>query len=201
VRELPGGAADVIARIARAAAEPAPESVAWPAVAPSPLAPGIARQRDGRIALTALAPLGRLSEVQLRTLAQLAPEIRVSPWRTVTVLDVPDGEASSFDLALRDLGLVVAADSGWVGLSACAGLGACASARPHVRAAAAARAAVRLPGAPAEHWAACPRRCGERPGMPVAVAVLDAGIGVRRARDEAVVDDVEAALGVLGGAK
>jgi precorrin-3B synthase len=58
VRELPGGAADVIARIAGAAADPAPERVRWPAVAPSPLAPGIARQRDGRIALTALLRSG-----------------------------------------------------------------------------------------------------------------------------------------------
>lgn len=198
VRELPGGASDVIARIAGAAARTAPESVRWPAVAPSPLAPGIARQRDRRIALTALAPLGRLSEIQLRALADVAPEIRVSPWRTVTVLDLVEAEASRVEQALRDLGLVVGAESGWAGLSACAGLGACASARADVRAAAAARAAVRLQDAPAEHWSACPRRCGESAGVPVAVAVLDAGVGVRRGPTEALVDDVEAALGLLG---
>jgi sulfite reductase beta subunit-like hemoprotein len=199
VRELPGGAAEVIGRIAGAGAEAAGETVCWPAVAPRPLAPGVTRQGDGRIALTALAPLGRLSEVQLRALADIAAEVRVSPWRTVTVLDLSDAEASGVQRVLSDLGLVVEADSGWAGLSACAGLGACASARADVRAAATARAAVRVPGAPAEHWAACPRRCGERPGMPVAVAVLDAGIGVRRAANEVLADDVQAALDLLGG--
>ena len=105
----------------------------------------------------------------------------------MTVLDLreDDGEAASVERALSDLGLVLEADSGWAGLSACAGLGACTSARADVRAAATARAAARAPGAPAEHWAACPRRCGERPGTPVAVAVVDAGVAVRRGADEA----------------
>jgi hypothetical protein len=60
---------------------------------------------------------------------------------------------------------------------------------------------VRSRGAPAEHWAACPRRCGERPGTPVAVAVVDAGVAVRRGAtgDEALVADVGAALRLLRG--
>lgn len=201
VRELPGGATDVITRMGGAARETVRPTVCWPAVAPAPLAPGRARQRDGRTALTALAPLGRLSALQLRALAGIAPEVRISPWRTVTVLDLPDGAASTVERALRGLGLVVEAGSGWAGLSACAGLGACASARADVRAAATARAAVRSPGAGTEHWAACPRRCGERREMPVAVAMLDEGVSVRRGAGEALVRHIEAALGLLGGSK
>jgi precorrin-3B synthase len=216
VRELPAGAAEVVARLdaALGAAGPvgadgaigangAADRVSWPPVAAAPLPLGRAPQRDGRVAVTALAPLGRLSHDAVRALAELAPEVRISPWRTVTVLDLgeDDGEAAGVERALRELGLVLEADSGWAGLSACAGLGACTSARADVRAAATARAAVRASAAPAEHWAACPRRCGERPGTPVAVAVVDAGVAVRRGAnaDEMLVADVDGALGLLRG--
>ncbi len=202
VRELPAGATEVIARLDGAPrADGAAGHVSWPSAPAAGLPPGRARQRDGRVAVTALAPLGRLSELQVRTLGELAPEVRVSPWRTITVLDVreDDGEAAGVERALRDLGLVLEADSGWAGLSACAGLGACTSARADVRAAATARAAARGPAAPAEHWSACPRRCGERPGTPVAVAVVDAGVAVRHGAGEGLVADVDAALGMLRG--
>ncbi len=139
--------ADGAWRIARTAAPSAPSA---------PLELGPFAQPDGRVALTALAPLGRLDAQQLRGLAALGRELRVSPWRTVTLVDADAGDAT----ALRALGLILDADSGWRGLTACAGLGACPRARLDVRAAAAARARRRSPGDPAEHWSACPRRCG-----------------------------------------
>src|SRR5206468_1592153 len=112
-------------------------------------------------AVTVLAPLGRLDAATLRA---LRGDVRLSPWRTLTVLDGADARE------LEALGLVVRSGSGWAGLSACAGLGACARARLDVRAAAGRRAALRDSDAPAEHWSACERRCGERPGIEVAVA-------------------------------
>jgi sulfite reductase beta subunit-like hemoprotein len=193
--ELDGGAAAVADRMGVAVVGPAPRA------ATTGIEPGVALQYDGGFAVTALAPLGRLDGAVLDGLVELGVDLRVSPWRTLTVVDRP---ARSDALALADslsaLGLVVGAGSGWAGLSACAGLGACANATLDVRAAAAARAAVRAPGAPAEHWSACERRCGEPRGVGVGVTARgDGGLLVACAgeRDQ-IVADVPAALAELG---
>lgn len=141
----------------------------------------------GGAAVTALVPLGRLDAAQLRGLAWLAPELRVSPWRTVTLVDLPDADAAD---ELRALGLVLDAESGWQRLTACAGLGACPRARLDVRAAAGTRAARRRATDPPEHWSACPRRCGQPRGHVRAVAWTEHGIDV----DGRLVPDLSAAL-------
>jgi precorrin-3B synthase len=113
---------------------------------------GRLRQNDGRDAVTVLAPLGRLGPTLLDRLAATGCEVRLSTRRTVTLLDVEG--ALSLD------GFVTAEDSGWWGLTACAGT-ACVRARADVRALAAARAARRRGLAdPTEHWSGCERACG-----------------------------------------
>lgn len=143
------------------------------------LAPGRQGQRDGRYAITALAPLGRLERGTVSGLVELGVGVRISPWRTLTVLDVNPVRVAAVEARLARLGLVVGAGSGWSGLSACAGLGACAKARVDVRAAAARRAEARGPDDPPEHWSACERRCGEPPGVALSVTATDGGLGVR----------------------
>jgi precorrin-3B synthase len=124
---------------------------------------GALAQRDGRVAVTALPRLGRLDSATAARLAALG-ELRLSAARTVTLVDVRARRADDVLGELAALGLVVDERSGWRGLTACAGLGACASARVDVRALAAQRALERGPGSPAEHWAACERGCGRPPG-------------------------------------
>ena len=103
---------------------------------------GVLTQRDGRRAVTVLPPLGRLDPPLLDALARARPRACGSrPRRTLTFVDLRRAV-----LALD--GFVAAEDSGWWGLTACAGLGACARARLDVRAAAAARAARARPGRP-----------------------------------------------------
>jgi precorrin-3B synthase len=137
--------------------------------------PGTIEQRDGRVALTALAPLGQLWPELLRALASVSDDVRLSTRRTVTLVDLDPGVVHDTREALAAAHLVMDRASGWVGLTACAGTGRCPRAQADVRRAAAARARDRAATDPAEHWAACERRCGEVPGTPVAVAVHDEG--------------------------
>ncbi len=162
--ETPGGARAVATALGLALV---PYS---PATRTRAFGPGATQQRDGRVALTALAPLGQLWPELLRALASLPSGVRLSTRRTVTIVDLDASAVDQTRDALEAAGLVLDGASGWVGLTACAGTGACPRALADVRAAASQRALVRSARDPAEHWAACERRCGEMPGTPVAVA-------------------------------
>jgi sulfite reductase beta subunit-like hemoprotein len=159
------------------------------------LRPGSMLQRDGRSAVTALAPLGRLDAMQLTGLLRLVErmdaELRVSPWRTITICDLHPGELHEVTETLTRLGLVLEPDSGWFGLTACAGLGACPKARIDVRAAAARRASQRDSRSGLEHWSACPRRCGQPTGSAVSIAAEDDHVMLSTGETFA---DVDAAL-------
>jgi len=163
------------------------------------LDPGTLRQSDGRVSVTALVPLGRLDAGDLMRLAQSVAEVRLGPERTLSVVDLPPPAADTARTELGRLGLVLERDSGWVGLTACAGRGRCPKARLDVSAAARTRAGTRQAAGPAEHWAACERRCGERAEQPVAIAGTEDGILVRVLAREQRVASVEDAVEVLGG--
>ncbi len=149
---------------------------------------GLRLQRDGRLAVAVLPPLARLGRAQLLELARLAQaldaDVRVSPWRTLTFLDVPASAAVGLLGDLQRIEMVASETSGWAGLSACAGLGACARALTDVRAAAARRAGARGKDSPAEHWSGCERRCGEAPDVGVSVVAHEHALLVSRERGD-----------------
>jgi precorrin-3B synthase len=140
-------------------------SASTPERAPRAVALGRLAQADGRRAVTVLPPLGRLDPPMLDALiATGRDDVRASTRRTVSFVDVPAGEDIRLLDELEAAGFVASDDSGWWGLTACAGMGACARARLDVRALAAERATRRRPGSAPEHWSACERGCGRPPG-------------------------------------
>lgn len=195
ISDVADGAARVAGRIG------ATVTGARTAVRPAELAPGPLEQRDGRIAITALAPLGRLDVASLRALADLAlaerTEVRLSRSRTVTIVDIGANDWRDVAAEMQRAGLDLSLRSGWVGLSACAGIGRCPKARIDVRQAVARRAAVRGPSSAPEHWSACERRCGERADQAVAVVADSDAVTVTAASGTRIVADAEAALAVL----
>jgi precorrin-3B synthase len=162
---------------------------------------GVHVQRDGLFAVAVLPPLARLGGAQLVRLAErsraLGAGVRVSPWRTLSFVDVPTSAVGELLDDLQDLGLVASDASGWAGLSACAGLGACARALVDVRAAAAERAAVRDASSPIEHWSGCERRCGEPSGAGARMVAHEHGLSVSLDGDTQTVATSAAALELL----
>jgi sulfite reductase beta subunit-like hemoprotein len=189
VAELHGGPARLVRRLGGELLGPLP--------APAALEPGTLAQRDGRFAVTALPRLGRLDCATAARLAQLG-ELRLSSARTLTLVDLTPARAQRALAELAALGLVVEAGSGWSGLSACAGRGACERARVDVRAAAAQRAEARGPGAPAEHWAACERGCGRPAGAALTVLATSDGVAVQRGTETTATASVDEAVALLG---
>jgi precorrin-3B synthase len=199
VRELPGGAGGPAQALGLTLASSSRDPGRAGATDTRRL--GIHEQRDGRVAIAAMPPLARLDRRALLGLAELAralaTDVRLSPWRTLTFVDLPAAAAVELTADLEGMGLVLSDGSGWAGLSACAGLGACARAHADVRAAAAQRALVRDGDSPTEHWSACERRCGEPPGAGVRVIAGEGGLLVRRADREDVLSTQAGALELL----
>lgn len=194
--ETPGGPAEVAATLGMTLAP------VTRATRTRGYGPGTVQQRDGRVALTALAPLGQLWPAMLRTLAALSGDVRVSTRRTVTLVDLDAAAVCALRETLAAAGLELDGASGWVGLTACAGTAGCPRALADVRAAAGRRAGVRAATDPPEHWAACERRCGELPDTPMTVAVRPAGdVELRCDGETSVVASLEgAAERLLAGA-
>lgn len=192
--DLPGGPAQVAAGLGGRIAS-CPRRAAPAVSAGLPL--GALVQADGRAAITVLPPLARLDCAMLDAVAALGrADLRLSSHRTLSFVDVPEGDTRAMLAALEDSGFVTSQDSGWRGLTACAGIGACARARVDVRAAATARARVREPGAAFEHWSACERGCG-RPAGALAVTAVDGGLSVEASSGTQIVRDTHAALTAL----
>ncbi|MGY1437086.1 precorrin-3B synthase [Streptomyces reniochalinae] len=191
---------------------PLPPSPARAAAAPpeGPV-PGLVRALGGSgapgghgVALSVLAPLGRLSAGQWRLLARTARhagtgELRVTPWRGVVVPGVGDEAAEGALAALGDAGLVTRPASPWRGVGACTGRPGCGKALADVRmdaaacVTAAAAPAPRAAARPADaspagrhelpvHWSGCARRCGRPRGDHVDVVAEAEGYRVTAVR-------------------
>jgi precorrin-3B synthase len=141
---------------------------------------GETSQDDGRTALVAVVPLGRLTAEQADLLTATAADLQVTPWRSVVLPDLADASATD---VLTAAGLVLDGDSAWLRVTACAGRPGCARSLADVRAdAARAVAGGALPADGArQHWAGCERRCGRPRGDVVDVVATGTGYRVGKA--------------------
>lgn len=197
ISALPDGPARVAARLGGRIASPRRGGEVAPHAG---LTLGALAQDDGCVAVTVLPPLARLDVAMLDAVVALRrADVRLSSRRTLSFVDVPEGDDGALLAELRRAAFLTSETSGWWGLTACAGTGACTHARVDVRAAATARACVRDLRAPDEHWSACERGCGRPPGG-VAVTASSQGLRVEADGGVDVVADTAAALARLPGA-
>ncbi|WP_116453635.1 nitrite/sulfite reductase [Blastococcus litoris] len=170
VAELADGPARIAAALGSA---PGPLLSVPPPPAAGPA--GVVRQDDGRTALVAVVPLGRVTVDQAGLLADTAAtDLQLTPWRSIVVPDLPD--ASALD-ELSAAGLVLEPGSPWLRVTACAGRPGCAKSLADVRGDVV--RAVATGSLPAEgvrqHWVGCERRCGRPSGDVVDVVATGSG--------------------------
>ncbi|WP_246074906.1 precorrin-3B synthase [Nonomuraea terrae] len=155
--EIPDGAARIAARLGLdgSALVPRPSGESGSRRA------GVVPQRDGRVALEAVVPLGRLSSAQAVAIAAQGAPVRLAPWRSVILLDLAPEAAERAAEALSAAGLVTDPASPWIGVTACTGRPGCAKSRADVQEDARRWvAALDAPPPTPVHWAGCERRCG-----------------------------------------
>ncbi len=173
VADLTGGRERIADGLGGPRDEPLPVPPA-PATGPA----GAVVQDDGRTALVAVVPLGRLTAAQADLLASVSGgELQLTPWRSVVVPDLPDAAAAS---SLAAAGLELDPGSPWLRVTACAGRPGCAKSLADVRSdVVRAVAAGTLPADGArQHWVGCERRCGRPAGEVVDVVATGSGYRV-----------------------
>jgi len=109
--------------------------------------------------LTAWAPLGSADTDAWRAVATLADRVRITPWRSVVLVDPHDTAMAR--ITLQDRGFLHSADEPLARTTACIGRPGCASALTDVRRDAA-QLALGHPGR--LHVSGCERRCGHPQG-------------------------------------
>jgi precorrin-3B synthase len=171
--------AAVAARLGLAAVAQAPGVPAVPGGPAGPAGPAarpVGVVGPGGTAAVLLAPLGRLTAVQLTWLADRVGgrPARITPWRSVVLPDLPDAAGLVRDAA--GLGFGVDAGSPWLRVTACAGRPGCASALADVQADAAGFAA-RWPER-IVHVSGCARHCGRPAATQVDVTATSEGYQV-----------------------
>nr|WP_328822285.1 precorrin-3B synthase [Pseudomonas guryensis] len=134
------------------------------------------------VMLLAGAPLGRLEAVQLWALADLAEaegsgELRLTPWQSVLLPDIPVARQEAVAAALGEIGLLLDAREPLSQLLACSGSAACAKGLADTKADAR-HLAERLRAGhvqPQVHLSGCPRSCAAAHTAPFTLLAQPGG--------------------------
>lgn len=135
-----------------------------------------------RVAVGAMAPLGRLSAAQLRGIGALARELgdgslRMTPWQSVLLPNIALVRAERVLAALAHLGLIVDVAAPLAAVVACTGSAGCAKALADTKADAVQLASrLRLPGRVASiHLTGCGRNCAMAHTAPATLLAVGPG--------------------------
>jgi precorrin-3B synthase len=120
---------------------------------------GVHQQGMGdSVCVGAQVPLGRLDAATLSALADLAPRLRMTPWQSVMLVDVPSANAQAAVEQLAALGLATNPDEPFARLIACTGSQGCAKSLADTKADA--RVLARsMPPTGDVHLSGCARSC------------------------------------------
>lgn len=138
--------------------------------------------QPGRVAVGAMAPLGRLSAAQLRGVGALSRELgdgslRMTPWQSVLLPNVATARAERMRAGLTHLGLITDAAVPLAGVVACTGSSGCAKALADTKADAVQLAvSLRRPGPVAGiHLTGCGRNCAMAHTAPATLLAVGPG--------------------------
>jgi len=134
VEEPDNAASTVIAIIAGRAPKLQPvETLTAPGTDAAPAQPGCLDLGGGRLVVGAGVPFGRIEAHRLRALAELAPEIRLSPWRMLYIPAESEAAATRIIAEAARLGLSTAPGDPLMRIQACPGRHACRAAHADTR--------------------------------------------------------------------
>ncbi|MDF2642914.1 MAG: precorrin-3B synthase [Pseudomonas sp.] len=154
----------------------------------------------GVVAVGAAAPLGRLDDAMLTRVAQLAADLgdgtlRLTPWQSVLLPNVPVERAPRLLAALGQAGLLISVEQPLARITACTGSASCAKGLADTKSDAR-QLASQLPAGQSVHLTGCQRSCAAAHVAPVTLLATSpgrynlyfrdaaqAGFGVLRARD------------------
>lgn len=140
------------------------------------------QQQADRVAVGAMAPLGRLDARQLRGIAALARELgdgslRMTPWQSVLLPNVAAAQAERVLAGLACLGLITDPAAPLAGVVACTGSAGCAKAQADTKADAVqlARGLRRPVPVAAIHLSGCTRSCAMAHTAPSTLLAVGPG--------------------------
>lgn len=156
IAEIPGGVDAVLSHTGRT---PTAEKIDFDVVGAAPV--GWFDQADGRVALGAVLAHGLLPARVAEVVAAVGAPVIVTPWRSIVLVDLTEGEAEAVVRVLAPMGLIFDANSPWASATSCVGSPGCAKSHADVRADL--ERAVEhgeVVAGERQHWVGCERACG-----------------------------------------
>ncbi|WP_296393035.1 precorrin-3B synthase [Williamsia sp.] len=171
IAEIPGGVDAVVSHTGRV---PSAEKIDFDVVGSAPV--GWFDQADGRVALGAVLAHGLLPARTAEVIVAVGAPVIVTPWRSIVLVDLTEGEAEAVVRVLAPMGLIFDANSPWASATSCVGSPGCAKSRADVRAdlERAVDDGEVVPGE-RQHWVGCERACGTPRSTHVRVQAVGDG--------------------------